>query len=45
MSNAVPDAQVATGTGRPPCSVTPRSNPISFIAICPWSWYIDTTAS
>ncbi len=23
----------------------PRSNPISFIAICPWSWYIDTTAS
>ena len=29
--------------GRPPATVTPRSNPISFIAICPWSWYIVTT--
>ena len=38
-------AQVATGTGRPPCSVTPLSKPMSFIAIWPWSWYIVTTAS
>ena len=45
MSKALPLAQVATGTGRPPCSVTPLSKPMSFIAICPWSWYIDTTAS
>ena len=45
MSNAVPDAQVAIGTGSPPWSVTPRSKPSSFIAIWPWSWYIVTTAS
>jgi hypothetical protein len=38
MSKALPLAHVATGTGRPPCSVTPLSKPISFIAICPWSW-------
>lgn len=45
MSNAVPDAQVATGTGRPPWSATPRSKPMSFTAIRPWSGYIETTAS
>jgi hypothetical protein len=45
MSNALPLAEVVTGTGRPPCRVTPRSKPISFIAIWPWSWYIETTAS
>ena len=33
------------GNGKPPISVTPRSKPISFIAIWPWSWYIVTTAS
>src|ERR687890_23022 len=25
--------------------VTPRSKPMSFIAICPWSWYMVSTAS
>src|SRR5262249_35645195 len=29
----------------PPRRVTPRSKPISFIAIWPWSWYIVSTAS
>ena len=33
------------GNGKPPSSVTPRSKPISFIAIWPWSWYIVSTAS
>jgi len=37
MSYAVPWAGVVIATGRPPCTVTPRSNPISFIAIWPWS--------
>lgn len=35
MSNAVPWAGVAMGTGSPPSTVTPRSNPISFSAIWP----------
>ena len=45
MSYAVPWAGVVMGMGRPPCTVTPRSKPISFIAIWPWSWYIVTTPS
>src|SRR6185312_15783740 len=45
ISYAVPCAGVVIGNGKPPISVTPRSNPISFIAIWPWSWYIVTTAS
>ena len=45
MSNAVPCAGVVIGIGRPPCTVTPRWKPISFIAIWPWSWYIVTTPS
>src|SRR4051794_2209556 len=43
MSKAVPWAGVVMMAGRPPATVTPRSNPSSFIAICPWSWYIVTT--
>ena len=35
MSNAVPWAGVVIGIGRPPCTVTPRENPISLIAIWP----------
>lgn len=45
ISNAVPCAGVATGIGRPPCTVTPPSNESSFMAICPWSWYIVTIPS
>src|SRR5262249_35369996 len=45
MSYAVPCAGVQIGKGKPPRSVTPRSKPISFIAIWPWSWYIVSTAS
>ena len=37
MSYAVPCAGVQIGNGKPPISVTPRSKPISFIAIWPWS--------
>ncbi len=36
---------VAIGIGMPPCTVTPREKPMSFIAICPWSWYMVTIAS
>jgi hypothetical protein len=35
MSKTVPCAGVATGMGRPPATVTPRSKPNSLIAICP----------
>src|SRR5262249_30702898 len=37
MSKAVPCAGVVMIAGRPPATVTPRSKPSSFIAICPWS--------
>jgi hypothetical protein len=37
MSKAVPCADVATGIGSPAAIVTPRSNPVIFMAICPWS--------
>src|SRR5690606_6621242 len=45
MSYAVPWAGVRTGMANPPSIVTPRSKPMSFIAICPWSWYMVRTAS
>ena len=45
VSKPVPWAQVVVGTGSPPATVTPRQKPISFMAICPWSWYIVTVAS
>ncbi|MNP45473.1 hypothetical protein D3C76_1393990 [compost metagenome] len=41
----MPWAGVVIGMGRPPWTVTPREKPINLIAICPWSWYIVTTAS
>src|SRR5262245_32692439 len=45
MSYAVPCAGVQIGKRKPPRNVTPRSKPISFIAIWSWSWYIVSTAS
>jgi len=38
ISYAVPRAGMQIGNGNPPSSVTPRSKPMSFIAIRPWSW-------
>jgi hypothetical protein len=45
MSNAVPCAGVQKTVFRPPVTVTPRLKPFSFVAICPWSWYIESTPS
>ncbi len=45
MSNAVPCAGVVNTVLSPPLTVTPRLNPLSLVAICPWSWYIVSTPS
>ena len=45
MSKAVPCAGVVETMGNPAVIVTPRLKPLSLVAICPWSWYIDSTLS
>src|SRR5689334_5311364 len=45
MSKAVPCAGVVKTVASPPVTVTPRLKPLSFVAICPWSWYMLSTPS
>ena len=45
MSKAVPWATLVRMIGRPSVTLTAWCMPNSFRAMCPWSWYMATTAS
>ena len=45
MSNAVPWSTDVRTIGRPRATFTPDSKSSSFDGMCPWSWYMHTTAS
>src|SRR5215216_5923750 len=45
MSKAVPWSTLVRKNGSPTVTFTPPSRPISFMGMCPWSWYCTTTIS
>ena len=45
MSKAVPWSTLVRKKGKPTVTLTPVSKPMSFMGMCPWSWYCTTTMS